>query len=74
MNNSEESVICARGIVERAMDAAGNDPVEARAKIAEMLGNMISFIAVDAYDDPDGRALLSEIVRHMSGARSSRDG
>ena len=74
MNSSEETVICARGIIERAMDAAGNDPVEARAKIAEMLGNMIGFIAVDAFDESDGRALLSDIVRHMSGARSSRDG
>jgi hypothetical protein len=74
MNSSEETVICARGIIKRAMDASGNNPVEARAKIAEMLGNMIGFIAVDAFDEPDGRGLLSEIVRHMSGARSSRDG
>jgi len=74
MNGSEETVICARGIIERAMDAAGNDPLAARAKIAEMLGNMIGFIAVDAFDESDGRALLSDIVRHMSGARSSRDG
>jgi len=74
MNSSEETVICARGIVERAMDAAGNDPVEARRKIAEMIGNMSGFIAVDAFDEPGGRGLLSDIVRHMSGAKSSRDG
>ena len=74
MNSPEDTVICARGIIERAMDATGNDPVAARAKIAEMLGNMIGFIAVDAFDEPDGRGLLSDIVTHMSGARSSRDG
>lgn len=74
MNSSEETVIIARRIMEHAMDAAGNDPVEARVKIAEMLANMIGFIAVDAFNEPDGRGLLSDIVTHMSGARSSRDG
>lgn len=39
-----------------------------------MLGNMIGLIAVDAFDEPDGRGLLSDIVTHMSGARSSRGG
>ena len=74
MNSAEAIVVIARRIMEHAMDAAGNDPVETRAKIAEMLSDMIGFIAVDAFDEPDGRGLLSDIVTHMSGAKSSRDG
>jgi hypothetical protein len=74
MTSAEETVIIARRIMEHARDAAGNDPAEARAKTAEMLANIIGFIAVDAFDEPDGRGLLSDIVTHMSGAKSSRDG
>jgi hypothetical protein len=36
-----------------------------------MLSDMIGFIAVDAFDESDGRGLLWDIVTHMSGARSS---
>ena len=74
MNNPEETVTCAHGIIKRALDAAGNDPVEARAKIAELFADMIGLIATEAFDEPDGRELLSDVVRYASGARSSRDG
>ena len=70
----EDTVTCARGIIERAKHAAGNDPVEAREKIAEGFADMIGFIAKEAFNEPDGRELLSDVVKYASGARSSRDG